>query len=151
MSDPVHLTNTGWQLPRVSVPAETFSFYALSTNPLHGTVTYFNCIKSLSVLCLLIVGEAVLFSSIFNFGSQHLIAVLLVHFTVVFDQHEKTLAWEQQQLTNGGEYDSDHVCFNTDPGHSHCAAFHVLDYPLLYNKRRFKKQERGVGIKRGRE
>lgn len=71
----------------------------------------------------------------------------LIHFTTTtaFDEHRKTLAWEQQP-TDGGEDDSNHVCVNTDPGTHVLPAFMFWSIPPLLQKK-VEKQWRRVGGK----
>lgn len=86
------------------------SLYALSTILLHRTVTYLNCTKSMSVLCLLIVGEGVLIFLDIQFWHRNTCSMSpRIPSTTAFDQHKKTPAWERQ-LTEGGEYTTAAMC-----------------------------------------
>ncbi len=101
------------------------SLFNYSTNPSHKIITYLNCMKSASALCMSVVEVGVLFLPKYLILAPNTFAASpLTHFTTAFDEHKKTSACKQQ-LTDGSEHDSDHVCFDADPG------IHVL-LPFMF-------------------
>lgn len=103
---------------------------------LHRTIAYLNCTKSMCRPAVNCWSRCPIFPRYLILAQNAWATSPLINFTTTtaFHQHKKTSTWEQQ-LTDGGECDGDHVRFNTDPGTHVVPPFMPWSLPALLQKK----------------